>query len=475
MVHVAGDNLKSILVQAQGGRPPIFVFLAHFWIKIFGTSESAARSLSALAGIGALAAMYAVARHLFGTKVGLISTFLMAISEFQIYNAQNFRYYSLFVFLTLLSFLFFIRALAFKRMKDFAAYVLISILMFYTHTYGVFVLTAQVLYLLLRWSTFPERRKKWIVSQFLILIGICPGLFLALQKTTAGTGAGMNWIPDPPLWLPLRDLLYYVFPSFYYFHPSWNFICLNALAGIAFFLMGAFIFTVLKGKAQWGPSRRSSSTDIQSPSSRKDEIILVALWLLCPVVIPYAVSKVVGNFYFFRYTICSSPAFYLLLGLGIASLEKAVPKVISLVTLLILIVPGLHYFYATDFNEPWRKIAAYVEKNASENDVVIIVDYAKKGVSNAFSWYYRGPLQVCSLQKSLSAQEAIAEKVSEYLLGKDHFWLILRNPRAHILKDPSPFIRRFFFDSNRSNFCLEEEQKYRWVSVCSFSVAKEVF
>ena len=80
---------------------------------------------------------------------------------------------------------------------------------------------------------------------------------------------------------------------------------------------------------------------------------------------------------------------------------------------------------------------------------------------------------MCSLQKSLSGQEAIGEEVSRFISGKDHFWLILRDPRSHILKDPSPSIRKFFFDRNRSEFHLEEAQKYRWVSVCLFAVASE--
>ena len=32
MIDVAGRNLQSIFLQAQEGRPPVFVVLAHFWL-----------------------------------------------------------------------------------------------------------------------------------------------------------------------------------------------------------------------------------------------------------------------------------------------------------------------------------------------------------------------------------------------------------------------------------------------------------
>ena len=38
MLRVAGSNQSSVFDLALGGRPPVYVLLAHFWIKMFGTS-----------------------------------------------------------------------------------------------------------------------------------------------------------------------------------------------------------------------------------------------------------------------------------------------------------------------------------------------------------------------------------------------------------------------------------------------------
>lgn len=103
MLRVAQDNILTII---EGGRPPIYIILAHFWIKLFGTEEVATRSLSAIFGVASIPLIYLIGKELFDRKVGLISAFLMAISQFQIYYSQDIRYYSLFVLMTLVSYYF---------------------------------------------------------------------------------------------------------------------------------------------------------------------------------------------------------------------------------------------------------------------------------------------------------------------------------------------------------------------------------
>ena len=126
-VRVAQENLLTIL---QGGRPPLYIILAHFWIKLFGTTEMATRSLSAIAGVAAIPVLYVVGRNLFDKKVGLISAFLMAIPLFQIYYSQEFRYYSVYVLITLISFYFFIAFLKEGRLSYLILYTLSIILLF---------------------------------------------------------------------------------------------------------------------------------------------------------------------------------------------------------------------------------------------------------------------------------------------------------------------------------------------------------
>jgi uncharacterized membrane protein len=92
--------------------PPLHFFMLYLWIPVFGNSEVAVRLPSVIFGIISIVLIYKIGRHLFNEKVGLISSFLSAISYYHIYYSQETRSYSLLLFLTLLSFLFFIKLIS---------------------------------------------------------------------------------------------------------------------------------------------------------------------------------------------------------------------------------------------------------------------------------------------------------------------------------------------------------------------------
>lgn len=467
IIHAAGKSLKSILFESW--RPPVYPLLAHSWIAFFGTTEEATRSLSAIAGIASLAVMYVVAHRLFGTTVGLITMFLMAISEFLIYHSQDCRPYAFFTLMTLLSFLFYIRAMTFKRRKDFAFYGVTALLMLYTHTYGAFVLTAQVLYLLYKWAGLEGSRMRWLVTQILILIGIGPASFLVVLQTAAGRGPGMDWIPDPPFWTPLRDLLIYLFHRFYYYYSSPSTIVKGALPATAFFLLGMLFFVIHVGKKKWLALIHDRLGKPKGFEEKRDELILVVLWLLCPILIPFAVSKIVGPFYLFRYTVCATPAFFLLLALGIVRVERIIPKGISLGTLVLLIIPSLHYYYVSPVNEQWREAAAYIAENAGQGDAIATVESFTWGYTRkSFCWYYRGPHQVCAIESRAQNDTALSEAFTRCVSGNEYLWLLFRETPLNFDQN----FKKRLFEPHYSDLRLIKEKKFEGVSIYLFSVPR---
>lgn len=459
MIHVARRSLGSILAAAQGGRPPVYVLLAHFWMLVFGTTEAATRSLSALAGIASIAVMYTVGRELFGSRVGLLSALLMAISEFQIHYSQDFRYYSLLVLMTLFSFLFYIRALKSRRLSHFVPYVLASILLCYTHLYGVFVLVAQNLYFLLQWNRYRKARGPWLLCQTLTLLALGPALLGALPKTLKGTFGPMNWIRDPPVWIPLITVLKYVFPGRHY--PSW----VTLVAAMAFFVIGTLLSGIRKGKGQWLASVGGLATAVLDFSNRAHELLLVGCWLLCPTVLPLVLSKVLEPMYIHKYTISAAPAFYLLLALGITTVREVVPKLISLGVLVILIAPGLKEYYVTDVNEQWRETAAYVEENGRKDDVIVFAPAEGGALRSTFYWYYRGNLPGCGIDQQLKHDEAIMDALARCISGRERFWLIMRGADCW-----TGHLRAFFLNRDHEAMRLVTEHKVKDISVYLFAM-----
>jgi mannosyltransferase len=453
-------SLGSILML----RAPVYVLLAHFWMLAFGTTEVATRSLSAFAGVGSIALMYAVGRELFGRRVGLLSALLIAISEFQIYHSQDYRYYSLFVFMTLISFLFCIRALKSRRLSHFVLYVLASILVFYTHTHGVFVLVAQNLYFLLQWNRHRNARVSWIFCQILIFLAIGPGLLPDVKATsTAGSTGLLEWIPDRPLWFPLRTLYWYVFPLRH--KRSWVTVAVNFVAGIAFFLIGTLLFATWKGRGQWLASVKGLVTGAQGLSDEADKLLLVGCWLLCPIVLPLVLSKLIGPMYVHRYTISASPAFYLLLALGITTVRKVVPELVTVGAMVILIAPGLQHYYVTDVNEQWREAAAYVEEHAGISDVIVFAPDDDGWQRNTLYWYYQGNLPACGIDGELTDDEAIAGALERCTQGSSRFWLIMRGTPESIER-----FKAFFLDPGHRAMHLMREQKFMGISVYLFEL-----
>ena len=455
------EGLRKILVESEG-RPPVYLLVAHFWMQIFGTTEAATRSLSALAGVASIALMYAVGHQFSGRKVGLLSALLMAISEFQIFYSQDYRYYSLFVLMTLLSFLFCIRALRSRKPSHFALYVLASILLVYTQTPGVFVLAAQNLYFLLQWNRYRKVRTPWLLCQTLILLALGPGLFLAVKATKAG--AILDWIPDPPLWRPLLTVLKYVFPLTVIRgrrYPSW----ITLAAGMAFFVTGTLVFATWKGKERWLASLKDLVATAKDRSSQTDELLLVGCWLLCPVVLPFVLSKVFVPMFIQQYTISAAPALYLLLALGITTVRKVVPELVSLGVLLILIVPGLQEYYPVDIKEQWREAAVYMEENGRKDDVIVFAPDGGGGVRSAFDWYYQGNLSGCGIGAGLSGDDAIADALAQCTSGSERFWLIIRGP-DHL----TAHLRAFFLDRDNEAMRLTREQEFKDISVYLFAL-----
>ena len=83
--------------------PPLSDIVYTFWIRAFGDSVPALRSLAAVFGVGAIVAIYALGRRLLGERAALYAAILQAGSLMQVYYSQEVRGYSMTVFLAILA------------------------------------------------------------------------------------------------------------------------------------------------------------------------------------------------------------------------------------------------------------------------------------------------------------------------------------------------------------------------------------
>ena len=95
-VALAQAGLAEITARtALDIHPPLYYWLLHFWIHLFGQSEVAVRSLSAVAAVLLVGIIYQLGARLFDRRAGLMAAFVAAVSPFQVYYAQEARMYAL--------------------------------------------------------------------------------------------------------------------------------------------------------------------------------------------------------------------------------------------------------------------------------------------------------------------------------------------------------------------------------------------
>ncbi|MEA2575654.1 MAG: mannosyltransferase, partial [Chloroflexia bacterium] len=291
MLRAAGGDIGSILASA---RPPVYVLLTHFWIGFFGTSEASTRLLPAIFGVLSILLTYRIGHDLFGKRVGLMAALLVSLSAFQIYYSQETRYYSLFVLCALLSYYVMLRALTTARPLYFGLYAVAGILMFYSHSYAVFVLAAQNLYFALSWKRSRPLLLPWTLCQVVMALAILPALGTPVDKVVSGEAAVMKWIPDPPLWQPFLDVMGYIVPIY-----SSSKVALIVVLFLGVVALGVVV--LLRGSREWWTDARQTALDLRRRvAGDGDKLLLLGSWLVCPILIPLLMSKVFGPMYLSR-------------------------------------------------------------------------------------------------------------------------------------------------------------------------------
>lgn len=102
------DSLKTFEAVIKGirdGEPHPFLFYVsqYFWLRLFGSSEAAMRSLNALLSIGTIFSGYGLGRILLGHRGGLLLAALLATNPFHLSHSLNVRMYAPLVLWTTLS------------------------------------------------------------------------------------------------------------------------------------------------------------------------------------------------------------------------------------------------------------------------------------------------------------------------------------------------------------------------------------
>lgn len=207
-------------IARQSTHPPLFFCVMHYWLGwLTPLGEDwivKLRSLPALCGVGAIAAIYGVNRIAFSPKSGIVAAAFMAVSPFAVYLSQEARHYTLpmlFISLSLLILMRIQRDLAQERLTFWVwlLWVVINIIGFYIHYFFALVFIAEIatLLVLLKYHNFQSINKTKLFLTVILSISLVAISFLPWMITTFNHAqrAETNWLDSPNIISPFYQII----------------------------------------------------------------------------------------------------------------------------------------------------------------------------------------------------------------------------------------------------------------------------
>jgi uncharacterized membrane protein len=332
---------QALAASARDVHPPLYALLLGGWARLFGASEAALRSLSALASCVAVLFTWRLARRAFGEGAGLAAAALVALSPLQVRYAQEARSYALLGALALVSADAWCEALETGRVRARLVWAFSTLALLYTHAYGIFVLFAELL-ALAWWLRRPEGRRA--ARALALPAGFVAAGFLPWAAVLGRQVASVSrefWIARP---VPFD------------------------LARTLFEFAGSAPLLVLLGPLALIGLVQPSARGAGKPGAGRALVVALAL---VPLLVPFAISSVAAPIYLTRAAIPAALALAILAAAGWAALPTRA-RALAALAVIATSVPALAAHHRGIYKEPWRDAVAWLERDARPGDLVVI-------------------------------------------------------------------------------------------------------
>jgi uncharacterized membrane protein len=305
-----------------------------------------------------------------------------ALSPIWVWYSREIRMYTLLIFITTLSYLFFIKILKYNRPRYYVWYTAVNIIGIYTHYFFSLVLLVQALFFLI---SFLDRKIKWSSDDVydkrkqLLGLSLCaitvmgtfaPWLYMLYSSYGSGTLA-------PVL---ARPTTFNVILSYFEFTSGFLPDVLTSLA-ISFWpviILFGFVFL----------------TKRQNPFS--PGILLALMGATLPVFIIYFASVLIKPMYLTRYLITVTPMYYILLAWYFTEIQGKLRVILTTIFISTLLLSL--YLQATHPDNPvrenYREAVAYLNENTNSRDIIIL---APPYTIYPFQYYYEGTAKVSTM------------------------------------------------------------------------------
>jgi 4-amino-4-deoxy-L-arabinose transferase-like glycosyltransferase len=443
-VRVTERPLKLVIDAARADvHPPGYYVFLWGWVKVFGQSETAVRALSVIVGVALVGAVYLLGARLWGPRAGWLAAFCAAVSPFQVQYSQEVRMYILVAFLAALAayaFLRWIDAFARERRTSRAwsgAYIVVSAAGLWVHYLFPIVIASVSVAWLAWWLGRRQWRERarlalwWAGMHVAMVVLYLPWLGVAWHRITAygpiSEGYTAGFVVEQ--WLRMLSVGETA--------PNDNLTRWIVLGTAALAVVGAWNGVAAPGEG--GAKRRRGAATLG----------LTAL-SLAPAVTMAALAAIGRPAYRPKFYLVASPAFALLMGNGIALLERpsgrrrSIANRVSLLLCLGLVAVGAarslqnYYVNPAYARSNYRAIAADIAAAARADDAILL---NAPNQWEVFTYYYREGAPVYPLPRSRPPVEAdLVGELASIAAQHDRLYAVLW---AEQESDPERIVERW--------------------------------
>ncbi len=414
MLLAKGPTLPDVVrTMADDQHPPLYFIQIHYWIDLFGNSETMTRLLSTFWSLIGIALIYRLTTDAFGPGAGLVAALLLALWDNDIMLARDVRHYSQMATLVTASALFYLRYMRRPTRTNGIAWFLASVALMYTHYLGALLLAVQGFHAVL--MVRPLRRALDMLIRLALI--------------------ALAWLPWAIVFIG-QSLVRYTRPILYQSTlpntPETFAIVRGDLFGshfaltIGLMLLGIIYLTYRQGQ----PMVRFRP--LRSP-------VFIALWVVLPAALIIGLNPrfpilTTRNF------LLVTPAILILVAHGLMNLDRTARTFL----LSMLVILCLFTVDAYLLKPPWRTVAADILQYRDNRPTIaepILMDVW----TDSFALRYHVGRALNADPDSLplvilpewreTYRENFYAYLLEYLRTKPTFWLAYWGPAQNVLLD----------------------------------------
>ena len=396
---------------------PTYYVLLDLWTEFVGTHPALVRAPAVVFGILSVPLLVRLGSRLFDRPTGYLAGGLLAVSSFQLAHAQEARMYSLVVLLTVLSTELLVRVLDGAGRRAVLGYVATASALAYTHPMAGLAVLAQLLVVagLYRDRLLEVLRRRLVVG--LLVAGSVVALPLsAFVFETFLSGIELTFTHFSGV---------AVGETVVAFFGAWSYPAVAASVACA-----VALFAAVGGR------------DVRS---NWRAALTVALAVV-PLAVLIVVSYLVTSFLWPRYAIVAAPAWYVLVGRGLAdvalpaadSLRSAAAEsghsgatvvrhlavVVLAVTLVAGTVGGTVAYHTTPDREQWDEAGELLDRRASDDAVVLVSECVTRRAVVRYTDRSHRIEGIVGPETATGLPRTDSERVSRLVRSTDEVWVV---------------------------------------------------